>query len=412
MSPHALLDTTWKIVTVREPLMFHRTEDEVWLLNPNRRYVLNAHQVSVIGDLVDTVSDMAAGNLHRPLRAGHQLAGASILVERLRERGIGDLMFLTGPFAFFQHVSGHGTTVDVYTLSDRGAVLRHNPHIRNGTPLCGVLEYEALQHYNYHWFIGAVTEFDCEPDQLNVYDALYKMLGFDPASIDAQWKRPRAVCLSEDFQHLDQLFRMIWEQRKIDLRRTGYYVVAPFAAATLRSMSYARWLEIISALAERRPVVVVGSTRCRLPDMDMSAGAFIQRLAEISSTTTNVLMAFDGTPLRVLMALIARAKAVVCLDSGPLYLAQGLRVPAVSLWGPVAPEARVGYDADYMDLALWEHTACPASPCFSFLEFPQTKCPKGRFQTECEVLSAITVDAVMNRIDRVESTSTAYARKP
>jgi ADP-heptose:LPS heptosyltransferase len=202
---------------------------------------------------------------------------------------------------------------------------------------------------------------------------------------------------------------MIWEQRKIDLRRVGYYVVAPFAAATIRSMGYARWLDIIKALSTRRPVVVVGTTRTKLPDMDMSAGTFLQQLNQATGSHGGILSVLDGTPLRVLMALLAKAKALVGLDSGPLYLAQGLRTPAVSLWGPVAPAARIGYDRDYMDLCLWDAAACPAAPCFAFIEFPESKCPQGKAQRECEVLGAVTVDNVLKKIDQIETTTSAYA---
>lgn len=233
-----------------------------------------------------------------------------------------------------------------------------------------------------------------------MYAALYRQIGVDPASVDAAWKRPRAVCGPDDFLHLDQLFRSIWSQKKIDLRKTGYYVVCPFASATVRTMDYIRWLHILKALSARRPVVVVGTSQMRLPDSGISAGEFIQRVISLGS---NVFNAIDGTPLRVLMALLARAKAYIGLDSGPLYMAQAVRTPAISLWGSHHPGVRLQYDQGYMDLAIWKEKACQHAPCFTFLDFPAHLCPNGSRQQECAVYADITVDDVMARIDQVES---------
>lgn len=396
MSPHKLIDSSWKIVTVSAPVLMHRTDEETWLLNPNRRYLLNPSQVAQIEPFIATVSAMEPGGLFQPLRAGANLTKAKVVVERLRERGIGDMLFLTGPAAFMQHTGSHSVEIDVFTLADRAPVLWNNPDVR---PLCGPLEYDHLRAYNHHWFIGSVTECNEEPDQPNVYDALYAQLGFDPASIAPEWKRPRAACTQEDYRNLDQLLKLVYDAKKVDLRRVSFYVVCPFAAATVRSMSYSKWLNIIGELGKRRPVLVCGSTRVKQPETDMSAGAFIEQLSQIGGGVVNLL---DMTPLRVLMALISRAKAFVGLDSGPLYIAQALRVPAVSIWGAHHPGVRLAYDKPYMDLAVWNSEACTSSPCFTYIDFPADKCPCGAAQTECEVLRSVGAADVMAKLDMVE----------
>lgn len=396
MSPFKIQDFSWKIVTVNNPVMMHRTDEETWLLNPRRRYILNPAQVAQIEPFVDTVSDMQPGGLYVPLRAGAVVNGSSVLIERVRERGIGDLLFLTGPAAFIQNAGGHTVSIDAYALADRAHVLWNNGDLR---PLCGPLEYDHLRAYNHHWFIGSATECNEEPDQPNVYDCLYAQLGFDPATIDAAWKRPRAACTTEDYQQLDQFFQTVYSAKKVDLRRVGFYVVCPFAAATVRSMSYRKWLEIIGELGRRRPVLVCGSTRVKQPQTDMSAGAFIEQL---NSLGAGVMNAIDMTPTRMLMALISRAKAFIGLDSGPLYIAQALRTPAISLWGCHHPGTRLAYDRDYMELAIWKGDACSSAPCFTYIDFPVSKCPKGAAQTECELLSAISVGDVAAKLDTVE----------
>lgn len=380
--------------------MFDQTADETWLFNPNRRYVVNANRLEPIKQFIDTSSELEGASLYTRLIAGKNITGAKILVERNRERGIGDLLFLTGPLAFLNHVSGSDVEVDVMAYADRGVILTHSPLLHNKCVKCGPLEYDHLRMYNYHWLIRSVTEYDMEGDQLNIYDALYRQLGFDPNDIEAKWKRPTATLVAEDYQNLDRLYQYIWQERKIDLRRVGYIVVAPFANATPRCMNYQRWLDIIKVLATRRPVVVVGNSHLRLPDMDMGAGEFNHH---VSTMGGGVFNAVDSTSIRVLMALISRSFCTVGLDSGPIYMAQALNVPAISIWGTHAPGARIGYDKNMMDLAIWPQEACHFAPCFAYGEFPVNKCPQGIRQTCCDVISAVSVDDVLKRVDMVET---------
>lgn len=393
-------NSQWLIVTVKEPVMFHQTADETWLFNPNRRYIINANRVATIERFIATVSELDGAALYTPLRAGQNISGTKLLVERNRERGVGDLLFLTGPLGFLNHVSGNSIEIDLMAFADRGIVLTHSPLIHNKCVKCGPLEYDHLRMYNHHWLINTVTEQDTEGDQLNVYDSLYQQLGFKPDEIEPQWKRPTATLIAEDFLNLDRFYKHVWDNRQTDLRRIGYYVVAPFTNATLRSMNYGRWLEVIHTLATRRPVVVVGNSSLRMPETDMSAGEFNQRVAAMGGGVFN---AVDSTSLRVLMALISRATCLIGLDSAPLYMAQSLRTPAVSIWGTHAPGARIGYDKNYMDLAIWQRGACQHSPCFAYGSFPVDKCPDGTRQTSCAVTAAVSVNDVLQKVDAVES---------
>lgn len=288
----------------------------------------------------------------------------------------------------------------LYSFSDRGMVLTHAPFLNNQTVYCGPLEYDHLRLYNYHWFIGSVTECDEEGDQLNVYDALFKQLGFDPETIDPRWKKPVATLVSEDYQHLDALFKSVFDAKKIDLRRLPYYVVAPFSNSSLRCAKYSTWLGIIKQLSQRRPVLVVGTSTMRLPDTDMSAGAFIQALENYGGGIVNLV---DKTPsVRLLMALVARAKAIVCLDSAPLYIAQALGTPAISIWGTHDPGVRIGYDEKYMRYAVWNRDDCNCSPCYAYSTFPASKCPQGPSQKICECFENVTEDQVLKMMDAVE----------
>ena len=132
----------------------------------------------------------------------------------------------------------------------------------------------------------------------------------------------------------------------------------------------------------------------------MSAGEFSAQVAQIGGGVFN---AVDSTTIRVMMALIARSTGVLCMDSAPLYLAQALNVPAISIWGTHPPAARIGYDKKYMDLAIWKQDACQHSPCFAFGKFPVDKCPDGIRQTSCAVTADVSVDDVLKRVDILES---------
>jgi ADP-heptose:LPS heptosyltransferase len=118
-----------------------------------------------------------------------------------------------------------------------------------------------------------------------------------------------------------------------------------------------------------------------------------------------VVNAIDCTSIRVLMALISRSFCTIGLDSAPIYMAQALKVPAISIWGTHPPGCRIGYDKNMMDLAIWNQEACQYSPCFAFGGFPANKCPMGANQGCCEVLASIVPDDVLKKVDMIETAS-------
>lgn len=405
-TPH---NSQWVVTTFKRPILWNRNDDEVWMFNPPGRYVLNANQLGNLAPHIQTISDLKSQPFYKPLRAGVTLPGSKILIERYRERGIGDLLFLTGPMNYMHFVTGGDISIDMYAMSDRGMVMNFHPALRYEAPMAGPLRYDDLQFYDYQWMIDTVTEYDEEPDQQNVYDFLFASLGFDPATIPAAYKRPTAQLVKDDQNNLDQFLYFVFLEKKLDLRKTGYYVVAPFANGSLRSMPYGVWLQVIRELATKRPVVVVGNMNDRMPETDMSAGEFNQHVTQSGG---NVINAIGNTPLRVLMAIISKATAVGCMDSGPLYIAQALNVPAISVWGVHDPRVRIGYDKPYMDLAVWNKQACRHAPCFAYAKFPEHKCPNGAQQNVCEVLKAVDKDEILDKFDTVERTNTPIGTIP
>jgi hypothetical protein len=388
--------------------MMRRSDDETWLLNPKRRYILNADTIDDLAPHIETMSDLEGSAFYKPLRSAPKvrLPGSSILVERYRDRGIGDLLFTTGPMAYLHHITGGDLKIHYYTYGERGSILNQCPYLVDGSPLVGPIYYDELPHYDYHWFVDTVTEYNEELEQPNVYDSLYASLGIDPSTVDARFKRPFARLTDyESGKILDDFFYWVFQNTKLhlDLRHTGYYVVAPFSNSSIRSTSYQTILNVLQTLAERRPVLLVGAIRDRMPVTDMAVGDFVNIVEQNLVSAGRVVNMLGRTQLRNLMQLISKASCVLSMDSASLYIAQSFRTPCVSLWGSHHPGVRLGYDPEYMDLAVWEQKACRNSPCFAWQGFPANRCPQGAGQTVCQCQLAVSHEEIVRRFDAVES---------
>jgi hypothetical protein len=390
-------------MTMAKPVLWPRCDQETWSLTPPNRYIVNAEYSSRFSeDQVEEVSDLKGSAYHTPFVGLINLNNSKILVERHRSRGIGDLLFLSGPLSYLHHMSGGTVKFYLKSLVDRGSVLYNHPALHLKTPLYGPTVYDTLPLYDYHWFIESVTEFNEDREQPNVYDVLYRQIGFDPKTIDPIYKRPSVGFDESDTRGLHAFYHAIWSEKQIDLRSEPYYVVAPFSHGVVRSAPYGLWLNLIHELSQKHPVLIIGSLRHELPDMDMPAGEFVQRLRMMSQQQSKIINLISDLPLRSVLTIISKSKCVFCLDSAPLYMAQACRVPAISVWGPHSPRVRIGYDKAYMDLAIHAKEACPNSPCFAYSGFPERKCPEQEAQKFCAVLANVGVNDIMEKLSLLE----------
>jgi ADP-heptose:LPS heptosyltransferase len=274
-------------------------------------------------------------------------------------------------------------------------------------PLCGPVIYDTLQLYHYHWFIESATEYDEEPEQINVYDSLYKQIGLEPEKVPIEFKRPVLKAYKADKLRAEDLFRLLYFERQEDWRKVPYWVVAPISTSNLRSAPYQMWLKLIAELAKTRHVIVVGQIVNGLnPQTDISCAQFQEAVGQMAASNKHIVNLLGRTPMRLTIGLLSCAEGLITLDSGLLYVAEGLRVPAVSVWGPQHPATRIGYDPEYMELAIWEFKTCDWSPCFAYRKFPDHKCPRGDKQHICEPLRAVTPEAIMAKVEKV------WSRKP
>lgn len=374
------------------------------MMNPNRRYVLTAEHAEFLKDRVETVSPLKSQPFLRPLTAKSRLHGAKILVERRRDCGIGDMLFLTGPLSFIREMSGASAQIDLYALSDRSPILAYHPALPYG-PLAGPIYYDHLPLYNFHWFVDQATEHDEEPDQSDVYDCLFRQMGMDPANVPAKYKRPSMALVEQDFRDLLGIDILVNHQKSIDLRIVPYIVLAPLALSSLRIAPYRLWLELAAALAdEGKAVVFVGraAENAQIPSGGMAYGDFVKELEKLAQGRP-IINLLNQTTVRPTAALIGRARAFVGLDSGLLYVAQALRVPAVSLWGALPPHVRLKHDEPYLRSAIWNRQTCPASPCFSWRGFPVNKCPDGQAQRTCAPLASVLPQQILEALGRIDA---------
>ncbi len=417
MTSRTAHNARWVIISVNKPVMLRKSDDETWVLNPRTRYVLNADTLEDLKEHIDTMSDLQASAHYRPLHSAPKvrLPHSSLLIERYRDRGIGDLLFTTGPLAYLNHVTGNEIRAYLYAYAERGSVLHNCPYLVDKNPLVGPIHYNDLPLFDHHWFIDTVTEYSEEPDQLNVYDAMYRSLGIDPQHVEAKFKRPTARLAPNEEKTIDDFFFWVHQttDSHIDLRKTGYYVVAPFANSTLRSAKYETWIRVIRELSIKRPVIVVGAMRERMPMTDMAAGSFISVIESDNVSTSSggrIINMIGKTSVRNLMQIIYKANGVASMDSAALYIAQAFRVPCVSLWGSHDPSVRIGYDRDYMSLAVWNQRACVHSPCFAWQQFPENKCPDGINQKVCQCLGFIDEKEILSRFEAIESDAPKFIR--
>jgi ADP-heptose:LPS heptosyltransferase len=266
------------------------------------------------------------------------------------------------------------------------------------------VHYDDLPHFTAHWFIDNATEHVEEPDQPNVYDTLYRQIGINPAHVAPRYKRPVVGFSQADWQDLQSIYATCHAKEGVDLRVLPYVILAPCAYSSLRAAPYQMWLNLAQQLSEKYTVIFVGRTsdEGQLPIPDITFGEFYQRLVTLAQQSKHRIINLIGpTPLRPIMALIARSLGIVALDSGLLYVAQASRVPAVSLWGTHAPHTRLLYDPAYMRGAIWKRDSCKHSPCFAYAGFPVDRCPTGPGTRVCNVLATITSEEVVERLERV-----------
>ncbi|MFY0991657.1 glycosyltransferase family 9 protein [Halomonas sp. C05BenzN] len=106
-----------------------------------------------------------------------------------------------------------------------------------------------------------------------------------------------------------------------------------------------------------------------------------------------VVDAIGGTSLKGLLALIARARAVVAPDSGPVHMANALGTPVVGLYATTNPDRAAPY--------LWRDFVVDRYPeaVRAYLHKPPEEIPWGQRVRHPDAMSLIRAEDVIERLD-------------
>jgi hypothetical protein len=206
----------------------------------------------------------------------------------------------------------------------------------------------------------AGTDVDARLARGSTIDHLWSTWGAPGRFSAARSPRPIQTCRRALAAHYSEL------AERCNLPRARRFVLlAPEATylGGLKSWPVASWRELLATLDRELDVVICASLdvfhaiddgRCRPFDF------------------TNAALAND---LRNFASVVASARAIVSLDSGPAHLASLLRAPCVSLWGPTSPAIYASPNSLVLRASLCppcsadaRAKACPANVCMQAIE--------------------------------------------
>jgi ADP-heptose:LPS heptosyltransferase len=130
--------------------------------------------------------------------------------------------------------------------------------------------------------------------------------------------------------------------------------------------------------------------------------AFILKTKGITTVAAGINKAHEGCAADVdlinktgfddLMQIIARAKAVVCMDTGFFHLSYALNVPVLGLFGPVNPADRIPFNAALNVHVIYNKLDC--SPCI----INKVDIPCARIKEPYLCMRSITPECVAEKI--------------
>lgn len=121
----------------------------------------------------------------------------------------------------------------------------------------------------------------------------------------------------------------------------SYVVIAPGARWAVKEWPVHNFGDLAKRLsASHMPVVLIGAPN------DATKGEAIKAIA----TDTKVVNMIGQTDLVELIELIGHSALYISADTGPLHMANALKVPLVALFGPTSPDRTGPYGGDYVHI--------------------------------------------------------------
>jgi ADP-heptose:LPS heptosyltransferase len=274
-----------------------------------------------------------------------------------------DLEFFSRYSAILARLSGARQRVGFHTLSlrQRGRLFTHRVHLN---------PYRHISE-NFKLLAQALTS-PQDPGDRIFKGAIGETAGLGMVSDIAE----------KDFRLLP-LPPSAHEEAQMVLAQIGlgktYVVINPNASDTARDVKLwpaSSWQALIRNLAIVLPaethICFVGSREER---------AFVQGLFEGLNPEIRVYNLAGRLSIAGLAALLAGARVVISLDSGPAHLSWVLDTPTVMLFGPETPTL---YGPLSARSRVISHRL-PCSPCLNILEGKRTDCRNNRCMSEITV---------------------------
>lgn len=264
---------------------------------------------------------------------------------------------------------------EMHLLTDPGNCLCwfNFPWIRSIRVLPVELSY--LEFFDGCALFELVSNGDEHPDQLHTVDKLLTMLGIDYRCVPPEMKVCKPMFTTGEIKTA----RSIFADKKL-----AFYQLA--ATSKHRCFTPEMSALIFRHLANAFPQFYwVGLYDSFIPDD-------YKKAAESTKAENSVV--YQSPDIRALWALMSRAELVVSPDSMSVHVAGSMGRRCVGLWGVTDPKNRVAYYKRHTP--IHKKGACPFAPCHTYHTIWPSYCPNGDQRQMCDVMSAITIDDIIN----------------
>jgi len=359
------------------------------VMEAHRDYVITAHQAQTL--LKD----------HEPIR--QRLFKFSELNPRLTSFNVGARRAGTQRILLYNGSGGYGDQIitwplakilseigfDVHVLADPGNLVcwSNFPFIKATLTL--PIPYEVLKLYDYHLLYDYVVNADEHPSQQHPLDTMLNQIGIPPQSVKPEQKVVAPIFTVSEMRAMMGAF----SDKTIAIYQLS-------AALGVRSLVPDESAALLGSLATAYPDWHWLAIHDDFIPKDYVEKTTALRLGNVQTVNQQIL--------RELWALTKRAAIVIAPDSMMVHVAGSMGVPCVGLWGPVDPGLRVNYYKGHVP--IFKKEACAYAPCHTCNgEWPRY-CPKRESRKQCDVISAITHQDVIDAI--VKATGTKPSATP
>lgn len=204
------------------------------------------------------------------------------------------------------------------------------------------LGYDKTREFSYYFLNDRLPPFNPDSHAVDRYLSIVKNLGWKGEGVRF------AIPVAHDDK--ERIKNLLKDRGLTDLKRT--ILVSPKARWNTKLWGKDKFARLCDELIERlnRNVVVLGGKTDK------------EYIREILSLMKNKAIDLSGqTSLRELAYLIGLSTLMVCVDSGPMHIANAVNTKVIALFGPSSPQRTGPYGNGHT--IIKRELSC--SPCFS-----------------------------------------------